>query len=493
MKRSLGIALLGGILLAGLVWFFVKGRSHKGPPIPIPAYADKVIVLDLDQLTKIFVKDYLFHGDAYTALAENSFSDQESGALSSPLEMGLQVKGELWIYGFTSQTDAPQQVWALPVRIQNRSDFEGWIRQEVEARSLTLDSTEEHFWTYSPQHQVGIMWDGETAVALQGLGQQLFTEEANRLLISKTSDKSPHPDQQQIKQTRALLTIWAQIDSVGTVAQTFDFSQGEIQQTVELIPLASYQGNLALGEPKAEQKGYVHLKTNLAPEWVQTLSESGFEKESIGFLNKLLPNLKTWNGQVEVSVGDWEIIQQSYTSYEYDEEFNRVPVTQFRESLFPQFSLQFRMQTPAQVSQQIANWQEKGMLQQQAKTNEYIISPDSSYQLSLLTEQNLLWLQSASLNYPVFTLDENGFSHQGKKEALSLYIDWQKWGKSLPPEAQDWKWLQTAATQWEQTRLNVWEEAGRLKGVGKWTFADKDRNALPQLLLWAAPQISLPL
>lgn len=492
MKKTTGI-LVGLLLLGGLSWVLLRWMNQGNEPLlPFPGETEVIVGLDVTALTKIVLQDYLFHQAAYAPLQEwLTQSRQVPPLFESPLETGLRLKGTYWVYGFRYPQDAPKRCWALAMKIDKAADFVAWADSLSQRFSLQRDTLRGTNWLYSSEHQTGLIWAGKTALWVKGLGGPDFPAQAFRLLHLRgnetLSPKLPGLAQLQTEIKNKALVSWSRSGSPDpqawqTFVQSLDFTAGQIQQEVFLYPDLNYAGPLLQSSPKTTPiEGPLSLQTAFAPEWIARVQGEDWQSLFPGPLEAMLPAFRAWNGSLSLVIQGWETIAQSYTTYEFDDNFNRIAVQKQKESLLPVLQLEMEMYDSLRLANQMQQWQETGLLHLQA--DRWILEPDSGYTFYLQQRATVLRLSSEEgPKSPADTL-------RAQANCLDLEVDLVALAQALPKEHTDGRWIEELAQQWSGFSLILYPEGRCIRGQGSLRARDTERNALPQLLLWGLARI----
>jgi hypothetical protein len=504
VRRNWTLLLLVFLLLAGVgtgIYFY--SQRERGPVLPIPATSEVVVGINVSSLTKIFVRDYLFHRSEYDQLlTQFQESEGQPPLLDDLMGNGLRLKGILLAYRFPHPSQTGKSCWALPMWIEDKSSFESWVNSTAKKESLSQMQESEFPWVYSDRLLMGLIYRNNTALFLSGLSREEFAREGSKQLTQTTEEAMP-ADRENLdlflaRMKEASIGSWHQAPTPEksiwhTFVQHFYFQRGAVRQEARLSPNPDYDGPLLQASKLPQnQQGLLTMETRFHPDWLSLegkLDEGGLAIP--GPLSDFLPQLQGWNGSLNLSVSGWQKVQQSYTTYDFDDNFNRIPVRQQKEVKLPALALALEMRSPAALTDQLARWRQQNQLVTEGEVSYFQI--DSSYRFVAQAQEEVLVLSSevnaAPLDSPLQTMADTASVLRFRADLKQLFAPLDN-ESDLPFELPMWQGLIELG---EEASLDLQAEQDQVTGKGELKLNDRSRNALPLLLLRLLPQISLPM
>lgn len=338
--KTIIIAL--SLIAVGLIYFLFFKRSESDILYKIPKNATTIAIIDCRALSaKLFIKELSSDSSLFKQLFKHVPESLKSADWSST---GIGIPNKIALFTLEDTISDKINFYYLST-ISSHSRFNGFMNDVCTAAKVKVNKRHGLHWVINTRYKLLIAWNNKyvtgikttktideslkTAASILGLQkeQSIMSNPAFVQKQSQTYDIFVFSRKYHYCSVKYLNELNPEIESLFAYIH---LNKGALNIEAEIMPQNGSILEKILSRKNTElptlqsNNAIINLKTNVDPLAFQILLN---KLKIVDFKATLIPSLNSWNGLLNLVFFGIKNVQTNYTSYEYDDDFNKIEVS----------------------------------------------------------------------------------------------------------------------------------------------------------------------
>lgn len=316
------------LLLLFCVYGIMQHRQYKSYQIPIHREAQTVFKVSVDGLITVFLREYEFDFSKDPATIENKKNEPVFS------DMGIAIPANLFIYTLSAKSPT---TFFCTLPVNDSTKFKQYARKTL--KLIFLDK-QNYSKGITADGKITVFCDNKQASIAYSLQKEDVSDVLYDLINGKNILSSSDTLMKNLKREKGHITC---INKSGTVSL-------DIKDNLLIL-------NGALKEPESiyippQSKRRIFNDSTAAFFFINVKPATTFNKtyKIKQYVIEVDSILKYYNGYVDMALGGMALQQDTVTTYEYNDNFEKTPVQTVKQINIPQFQAFFQSNTDKTMS-----------------------------------------------------------------------------------------------------------------------------------------------